>query len=232
MSRSSGPRPSEPVARPGGSRRSRRSTPTARRTSAAERRSADPADQPDPGHPASHHGMTDDRALIRDLVENWAVWRDAGDWERFATVWHDDGCMMATWFQGPADEFIRVSREGFERGVSILHFLGGDLDRSGRRSRDRADQDDHLAAGRGRRRASATSSAPGRFYDFLEQPRTAGGGSCCASRSMRRTGSTRSTPPRGSSSTPSCWRAFRSATATSPTCRRRSVSQSSPICPG
>ena len=69
--------------------------------------------------------MSDDRALIRELVENWVVWRDAGDWKRFATVWHDDGFMMATWFQGPASEFIRVSREGFERGVSILHFLGG-----------------------------------------------------------------------------------------------------------
>ena len=67
----------------------------------------------------------DDRRQIRELVENWAVWRDAGDWERFATVWHDDGFMMATWFQGPAADFIRVSREGFERGVSILHFLGG-----------------------------------------------------------------------------------------------------------
>ena len=33
--------------------------------------------------------------------------------------------MMATWFQGTADEFIRVSREGWERGVRILHFLGG-----------------------------------------------------------------------------------------------------------
>jgi hypothetical protein len=33
--------------------------------------------------------------------------------------------MMATWFQGTADEFIRVSREGFERGVRIVHFLGG-----------------------------------------------------------------------------------------------------------
>jgi SnoaL-like domain len=66
-----------------------------------------------------------DRTAIRELIENWVVWRDAGDWERFRTVWHDDGWMMATWFQGPADEFIRVSREGFERGVSILHFLGG-----------------------------------------------------------------------------------------------------------
>jgi hypothetical protein len=66
-----------------------------------------------------------DELLIRRLVERWAVWRDAGDWERFATVWHPDGVMMATWFQGPFAEFIRVTREGWARGVSILHFLGG-----------------------------------------------------------------------------------------------------------
>jgi len=66
-----------------------------------------------------------DKLAIRELVENWILWRDAGDWDRFRTVWHDDGRMMATWFQGTADEFIRVSREGWERGVSILHFLGG-----------------------------------------------------------------------------------------------------------
>jgi hypothetical protein len=70
-------------------------------------------------------GTAADRQLIRELVENWVVWRDAGDWERFRTVWQDDGRMMATWFQGPAEDFIRVSREGFERGVRILHFLGG-----------------------------------------------------------------------------------------------------------
>ena len=66
----------------------------------------------------------DDQA-IRQLVQNWAVWRDAGDWERFATCWHPDGVMMATWFQGPFAEFIRVTREGWDKGVSILHFLGG-----------------------------------------------------------------------------------------------------------
>ena len=57
-----------------------------------------------------------DRLAIRELIENWVVWRDAGDWERFRTVWHDDGVMMATWFQGPAEEFIRVSREGWDAG--------------------------------------------------------------------------------------------------------------------
>jgi SnoaL-like domain len=71
--------------------------------------------------------MSDDileRLTIREIVENWVVWRDAGDWKRFRTVWHEEGRMMATWFQGPAEEFIRVSKEGMERGVNILHFLG------------------------------------------------------------------------------------------------------------
>jgi len=66
-----------------------------------------------------------EKAQIVEVVHNWALWRDAGDWERFRTVWHDDGWMTATWFQGPAREFIEVSKAGFEKGVSILHFLGG-----------------------------------------------------------------------------------------------------------
>ena len=41
-----------------------------------------------------------DKVVIRELVENWAVWRDARLWDRFRTVWHADGRMMATWFQG------------------------------------------------------------------------------------------------------------------------------------
>jgi hypothetical protein len=67
----------------------------------------------------------EDRLALRELVENWAVWRDAGDWDRFATVWDAEGWMTATWFQGPAAEFIARSKAGFDGGVSILHFLGG-----------------------------------------------------------------------------------------------------------
>lgn len=67
----------------------------------------------------------EDRLAVVETVNNWALWRDAGDWERFRTVWHEDGWMTATWFQGPAEKFIEVSRSGFDKGVSILHFLGG-----------------------------------------------------------------------------------------------------------
>jgi SnoaL-like domain len=109
-----------------------------------------------------------DRLAIRDLVENWAVWRDAGDWERFATVWHSDGRMMATWFQGPAADFIRVSRDGAARGVSILHFLGGtSIDLSG----DRAiAQTKMTISQRGVvQDVLCDVVCTGRFYDFLER---------------------------------------------------------------
>ncbi|AEQ50387.1 nuclear transport factor 2 family protein [Pelagibacterium halotolerans] len=109
-----------------------------------------------------------DRIAIRDLVENWAVWRDAGDWTRFRTVWHDDGVMQATWFQGSADEFIQVSREGFEKGVSILHFLGGSsIDLEGQRA---IAQTKMTISQRGPvEGVECDVVCTGRFYDFLER---------------------------------------------------------------
>jgi SnoaL-like domain len=111
---------------------------------------------------------TADRLAIRDLVENWAVWRDARDWERFRTVWHRPGRMNATWFQGTADEFIAVSQAGFDRGVRILHFLGGcSIDLGG----DRATSQTKMTI---TQRAEVEGVecdvvCTGRFYDFVER---------------------------------------------------------------
>jgi hypothetical protein len=71
--------------------------------------------------------MTDmiDALLIRQAVEAWVLCRDQGDWEGLRAVWHRDGVMVATWFQGPASEFIEASRQGWERGAVVHHFLGG-----------------------------------------------------------------------------------------------------------
>ena len=108
------------------------------------------------------------RLAIREAVENWAVWRDAGDWDRFATLWHPEGVMMATWFQGTGPEFIRVTQEGWARGVSILHFLGGSaIDVAGDHSiaqtkmtiSQRGDVDGH--------RCDVVCT--GRFYDFYQK---------------------------------------------------------------
>jgi SnoaL-like domain len=110
----------------------------------------------------------DDKRIIRELVENWAVWRDALMWDRFRTVWHDDGRMMATWFQGTADEFIKVSAEGYARGVRILHFLGGtSIDVAGARA---IAQTKMTISQRARvEDVVCDVVCTGRFYDFFEK---------------------------------------------------------------
>ena len=109
-----------------------------------------------------------ERMRIREVVENWVLWRDSGDWERFRTVWHPEARMMATWFQGSAERFIEVSREGWNKGVSILHFLGGSsIDVVGTRAiaqtkmtiSQRAEVDG----------VACDVLCTGRFYDFFEK---------------------------------------------------------------
>jgi len=109
-----------------------------------------------------------DELEIRRLLERWAVWRDAGDWTRFATVWHPDGVMMATWFQGPFQEFIRVTKEGWEKGVSILHFLGGSAievrgDRAIAQTKMTISQRGDIEG------VLCDVVCTGRFYDFVER---------------------------------------------------------------
>ena len=112
--------------------------------------------------------ITADKLAIREAVENWVLYRDAGDWERFATVWHDDGWMTATWFQGSAKDFIEASRKLFNQGGNILHQLcGWTCDVSGNRAISQV-------------KMTINQRAPldgvlvdvvcfGRFYDFFEK---------------------------------------------------------------
>lgn len=69
----------------------------------------------------------DDKAEIRELIESWVVWRDMGEWERLRQIWHSDGRMAASWREGTADEFIEGNRQGWDRGLDILHQLGGSV---------------------------------------------------------------------------------------------------------
>ena len=109
-----------------------------------------------------------DRMSIRELIENWALWRDAREWDKFRTVWHDDGVMMATWSQGTADEFIARSQAGFERGIRIFHELGGTtIEVRGMRAiaqtRMTIHQRAHVHG------VECDVACIGRFYDFIEK---------------------------------------------------------------
>jgi hypothetical protein len=109
-----------------------------------------------------------EKLAIREVVENWVLYRDSGDWERFATVWHSDGWMTATWFQGPARNFINRSREGFDAGVHILHSLGGwTCDITGNRAISQVKMSIHQRAPLDG--VLVDVACTGRFYDFFEK---------------------------------------------------------------
>jgi hypothetical protein len=117
------------------------------------------------------NAMTDfaaDKMIIRELVDNWVVYRDARLWDQFRKVWHAEGRMMATWFQGGYEEFIKVNDEGWARGVRILHFLGGNaIEVSG----NRAISQTKMTISQ---RASVEGVicdvlCTGRFYDFFDR---------------------------------------------------------------
>jgi hypothetical protein len=109
-----------------------------------------------------------DRLTIRELIETWALSRDAGLWDNLRAVFHDDGRMNATWFQGTADEFVEGSKGAFARGVRAQHTLAGStIEIAGNRAVAQT-------------RMSILHRAPvdgvvcdftcvGRFYDFFEK---------------------------------------------------------------
>ncbi|HEY1541937.1 MAG TPA: nuclear transport factor 2 family protein [Xanthobacteraceae bacterium] len=109
-----------------------------------------------------------DRLAIRDVIDNWAMWRDTGRWDDFRTCWHAEGVMMATWFQGGFEDFIKVSQQGFARGSRTSHFQGGTS----------VDLRDHRAVAQTKmqiaqrgpiERVVCDVVCSGRFYDFLEK---------------------------------------------------------------
>ena len=119
-------------------------------------------------HAEPGRSEADDRRAIRDLLENWVVYRDSGDWERLRPLWHPDGRMVATWTEGTGDEFIAISQAGWAKGMTVVHRLCGTaIDLNGERA---------LA----QTKMTITQRAPvegvlcdvtcaGRFYDFLEK---------------------------------------------------------------
>lgn len=111
---------------------------------------------------------TAEKQIIYEMLRNWVLWRDAGDWERFGSLWHDDGYMVTMWFQGPAGEFIRLCREGWHRGIRIQSEPGGiSVDVQGHRAiaqtKIKMSRRSHL------HNVLCDVAGTGRFYDFLEK---------------------------------------------------------------
>lgn len=109
-----------------------------------------------------------EKKAIQELVDNWIIFSDLGDWDRFAECWHDDGFMAATWCQGSVKDFIKNRQAGYDKGVSIIHFHGGfTCDVVQNRA---VSQTKMIISQRARiHEVLADVNCTGRFYDFFEK---------------------------------------------------------------
>jgi hypothetical protein len=115
--------------------------------------------------------MSDDiqaQSAIRHVVENWVVYRDSGNWDRFRTVWHEDARMHSTWFRGSAEDFISHAAKSWGKGGVSCHFLGGSAieivgNRAIAQTKKRIDSRQTLEG------VVCDVVVTGRFYQFFEK---------------------------------------------------------------
>lgn len=121
-----------------------------------------------PDHNTALANLTD-RCAIRDLLENWVIWRDSGDWDRFETLWHQGGRMVTTWSTSRYEDFVAASRRVFDQhGAVALHLMGGSsIDLDG--SRAVAESKMQIIMRGVLEGLQVISTCTGRFVDALEK---------------------------------------------------------------
>ncbi|NIE66398.1 nuclear transport factor 2 family protein [Burkholderia sp. Ax-1719] len=65
----------------------------------------------------------EDRQAISDLMTGW-MHRDLAQWEQLAGLFHPDGTIEVTWFEGPAADFIAGSQRMGKSDLRTKHFVG------------------------------------------------------------------------------------------------------------
>lgn len=66
-----------------------------------------------------------DKQEISEVVQQWALWRDSGNWQPLRTTYAIEGRMTTMWFDGAADDFIAACRAGAGKGNTSGHFICG-----------------------------------------------------------------------------------------------------------
>lgn len=69
------------------------------------------------------HSYLEDRLQITDLITGW-IHRDLGQWDRLADLFHPDGIIEITWFEGPFAAFVEGSRRMGGSDLRTKHLIG------------------------------------------------------------------------------------------------------------
>jgi hypothetical protein len=75
------------------------------------------------GQAMTHQTVLEDRQSIADLMTGW-IHRDLGEWDQLRELFHPDGTIEITWFEGLARDFIDGSMRMGRSDLRTKHFVG------------------------------------------------------------------------------------------------------------
>lgn len=67
-----------------------------------------------------------DRQQLNDLMNGW-IHRDLGEWDRLRNLFHPDGTIEITWFEGLASDFVEGSMRMGASDLRTKHMIGSPL---------------------------------------------------------------------------------------------------------
>jgi hypothetical protein len=67
--------------------------------------------------------LLEDRLQISDLINGW-IHRDLSQWDQLADLFHPDGVIEITWFEGPFAQFIEGSKQMGGSKLRTKHLIG------------------------------------------------------------------------------------------------------------
>jgi hypothetical protein len=65
-----------------------------------------------------------DKAHICQLLQDWALWRDVGNWSALRGAYAPNATMRTTWFDGAAADFVDASMRLSQGAAKAQHFIG------------------------------------------------------------------------------------------------------------
>ncbi|WP_140918323.1 nuclear transport factor 2 family protein [Limnobaculum xujianqingii] len=68
----------------------------------------------------------EDRTQIADLINGW-IHRDLGQWEQLRSLFHPDGTIEITWFEGLFSEFVNGSMRMGKSDLRTKHLIGAPI---------------------------------------------------------------------------------------------------------
>jgi hypothetical protein len=68
----------------------------------------------------------EDRQSIADLMTGW-IHRDLADWDKLRALFHPDGTIEISWFEGLASDFVEGSMRMGQSDVRTKHFISAPL---------------------------------------------------------------------------------------------------------